>query len=113
MPGTQGNENLYDVSDSAIINYSDSSEVVTLPVGTLAVTLTASTRCWVVIGSPGTTPAAAPITVEKVFVRRVFSINANDTFDLPVPPNTDANLVKVAVIRDSEDGVLDVKARKE
>jgi hypothetical protein len=113
MPGTQGNENLYTAFASAFIDYAGSSEVVTLPVGTLAVSLTASSKCWVVIGDPDATPTAAAPGAEKTFVRRVFAINANDTIDLPVPLNTDAALVKVAVIQDSEAGVLDIIARKE
>lgn len=113
MPGTQGNYNLYQAFASAFIDYAGASEVVTLPVGTLAVSLTASTKCWVIIGDPGITPTAAPIAAEKTFVRRVFAINAGDTLDLPVPLNTDAALVKVAVIQDSAAGVLDIIARKE
>jgi hypothetical protein len=113
MPGTQGNENLYTAFASAFIDYAGASEVVTLPVGTLAVSLTASSKCWVVIGDPGITPVAVPIAAEKVFERRVFAINAADTIDLPVPLNEDATLVKLAVIQDSEAGVLDIIARKE
>jgi len=113
MPGTQGNYNLYQAFAAAFIDYSSASEVVTLPVGTLAVSLSATTRCWVVIGDPGTTPVAAAPSAEKVFKRRVFAINAGDTIDLPVPLNTDADLVKIAVIRATADGVLDIIARKE
>ncbi len=113
MPGSQGNYNLYQAFSSAFIDYSSSSEEVTLPVGTLAVTLSASTRCWVIIGDPGKTPTAAAPSGEKVFLARTFAINVADTIDLPVPHSTDAALVKVAVIRATADGVLDVIARKE
>lgn len=113
MPGSQGNYNLYQAFASAFIDYTNASEEVTLPVGTLAVTLSASTRCWVTIGDPGKTPTAAAPSAEKVFRARTFAIDASDSIDLPVPQSTDASLVKVAVIRATADGVLDVIARKE
>jgi hypothetical protein len=111
MPGERGNQNLLNAAASAFISYAGSSESVTLPPGTKAVSLTATTKCWVKIGQPGETATAAAPSGEKVFVQRCIPINADHNIDVPVPPSTDVALVQVAVIQDSSAGVLDVIAR--
>jgi hypothetical protein len=113
MPGTYGNDQLYRPDFSAYIDYAGASENVTLPVGTIAVTLYATTKCWIAIGDPGETPVAAAPGAEKTFVKSIFPLNADVFIDVPVPPSTDGALVKIAVIQSSSGGTLDIITRKE
>lgn len=111
--GVYNNPNLFYAAQSAFIDYSSSSEAVTLPVGTKAVTLRATTKCWIKIGQPGETATAVAPSAEKVWVERILPLNIDEEIDVAIPPTTDANLVQVAVIRATADGVLDIIARKE
>lgn len=113
MPGTYGNQNLYRPSAAAFISYTNSSESVTLPVGTAAVMVRATTKCWIKIGEPGETATAAAPSGEKVWVQRSLPLNADEERDFAVSPSTDAKLVQIAVIRDASDGVLDIVALME
>ena len=112
MPGSYGNMNLNFVDASAFIDY-DGAENVTLPVGTTAVTLRASTRCWITISDPGKTAVAAAPSAEKVWVRRTFSVDIAEVIDVAVPMSEQDSLVTVSVIKATVAGVLDVMARKE
>lgn len=113
MAGNYGNDNLWKAESSAFIDYAGASEVVTLPVGTTAVTLVATTKCWVYIGDAGETAVAAAPSAEKVWKRKAVPVNIGYQVDLPVDVSTDGALVQIAVIQDSAAGVLDVIARKE
>ena len=113
MPGTYGNMNFYRADSSLFVSYSTASEAVTLPVGTIGITLTATKKCWIKIGQPGETPTSAAPGAERTWVQRLFAINDGQTIDVAVPVSVDNSLVQIAVIRSTEDGVLDVIARKE
>lgn len=109
MPGERGNPNLYRVDAASYITYAGSSEAVTLPVGTVAVTLVSTTKCWIKVGQPGETATAAAPSGEKVWVQRCFPLNG--VIDIAVPLSEDASLVQIAVIQDSTGGTLDILAR--
>jgi hypothetical protein len=113
MPGSHGNENLYTPFAAAYITYAGTSEVVTLPVGTVAVSLYASSRCWVMIGHAGETAIAAAPSGEKVWTQRTFPMEIDGRLPVPVDVSTDGSLVQLAVIQDSAGGTLSIIAMKE
>jgi hypothetical protein len=113
MPGSYGNDNIYTPFASAYIDYAGTSEAVTLPVGTVAVSLYASTRCWVKIGQAGETATAAAPSGEKVWIQWGFPLEIDGRLDVPVDVNTDGKLVQLAVIQDSAAGMLSIIAMKE
>lgn len=112
MPGTYGNDNLARVVSSQYLSVDGSSDTITLPVGTQAVTLKATAAMWVTIGQPGEDPTAAAPGAEKTVVARTFYLGADSEIDVPVPMSTDAELVKIAAIQDSAGGTLYVYHRR-
>ena len=113
MPGTYNNDNLYMVGSSAFFDYATASESIELAVGTIAVTLAATTKCWIKVGDPGESPTAAKPSAEKTWVQRTVPLNAGSEIDIAVPESTDAAPVKIAVSADAAAGVLDITARRE
>ena len=106
--GAYGNPNLYFVRGCQYITYAGTSENITIPGGTIAVTLRASSDCWVKIGRPGETPVAAAPGAEKTRAADTFVLRTDERLDVPVPLGTDEKPVKIAVIQDSAGGTLDV-----
>lgn len=103
-----GNHNLAFVTGSQYIDYSSTSEQsAALASDTKVVTLIASTRCWIAIG---TNPTAAAPSAEKVKVT-AFPLSPDMYVDFPIPQGTDAAPIKIAVIRDANDGKLDIIER--
>ena len=113
MAGAYGNYELHQVISSLFINYTNASEAVTLPVGTMAISVATTQKCWIKIGQPGETAVAAVPSAEKVWVERELPLNITEETIIAVPPSTDASLVQIAVIRSTVDGVLDITALKE
>lgn len=112
MAGAYANHNLMRARASAYFSYSNSSEVITLPIGTKAVTLRATTACIVKIGTAGESAVAAAASGEKIWVDNSVFMEANDTQDFAIDPHSEQKPVQIAVIREASDGVLKVTARE-
>lgn len=111
MAGSYANQNLMRARASAYFSYAGSSEVITLPIGTKAVTLRATTACIVKIGKAGESATAAAASGEKVWVDDSVFMEANDTQDFTIDPHSEQYPVQIAVIQETSAGVLKVTAR--
>lgn len=109
---TYGNQNLLFFNGYQYFDYSSTSEAsAPLDVKTIAVELYATTDCWIKIGEQGENPTAAAIGTEKTR-GYVFRLKADVSMLVPVPVGTTANPIKLAVIRDTADGTLEVYERR-
>lgn len=106
-----GNHNLMEVGESAFFSFSSTSENLELPVGTKAIECRASADCWVKIGEPGEDTAAVAPPGEKVWVKRTFAVRADEEKTIFVPRGSAASPIKIAVIRATVDGTLDITTR--
>lgn len=113
MSGTYNNPNLMLAGSSAYFSYAGTSEVITLPIGTKAVTIRATTACIVKIGKAGESATAAAASGEKVWVDDSVFMEANDTQDFAIPAHSERYPVQIAVIQETSAGVLKVTARRE
>ena len=108
---TYGNPNLLFFNGYQYFDYSSASEAsAALDTKTIAVELLSSTDCWVRIGEQGETPTAAVVT-EKTRSYS-FKLKADVAMLVPVPVGTASNPIKLAVIRDTADGTLEVYERR-
>lgn len=109
---TYGNHNLLFFNGYQYFDYSSTSEAsAALDTNTIAVELLSSTDCWVRIGEQGETPTAAAIGTEKTR-GYVFKLKADVSMLVPVPVGTTSKPIKLAVIRDTADGTLEVYERR-
>ena len=108
---TYGNPNLLFFNGYQYFDYSSTSEAsASLDTRTIAVELLSSTDCWVRIGEQGETPTAAAGS-EKTRSYS-FKLKADVAMLVPVPVGTTSNPIKLAVIRDTADGTLEVYERR-
>lgn len=114
MRGAYGNPNLAFVSGSQYVTVDSSADVsAALPAGTTAVSLYSTVDVWVNFTDRGAdTPAAAAAGAEKTKVTS-FLIPAGVVIDLPCPEGSDEKPVKVAYVRDSADGTMQIWSRKD
>ncbi len=109
---TYGNPNLLFFNGYQYFDYSSTSEAsASLDTRTIAVELLSSTDCWVRIGEQGETPTAAAVGTEKTRSYS-FKLKADVAMLVPVPVGTTSNPIKLAVIRDTADGTLEVYERR-
>lgn len=111
MSGSYNNQNLMRAHAAAYFSYAGTSENITLPIGTKAVTLRATTACIVKIGKAGETATAVAASGEKVWVDDSVFMEAGDVLDFAVDPHTENQPVQIAVIQETSAGVLKVVAR--
>lgn len=109
MSGVYGNSNLAYIGKYQYVSYSSSSEQsAAIDKDTVAVELESTTDCWVEIG-PNPTAAAAGAEKTKT---ASFKLKADVKILAAIPKGSDASPMKVAVIRDTADGTLDIYERK-
>lgn len=109
---TYGNPNLLFFNGYQYFDYSSTSEAsASLDTRTIAVELLSSTDCWVRVGEQGETPTAAAAGAEKTRSYS-FKLKADVAMLVPVPVGTTSNPIKLAVIRDTADGTLEVYERR-
>lgn len=95
---------------SQYLTVDGTSDNVTLPGKTRAVTLLATSACWINIGEPGATPTAAAPGAEKTVISG-FYLPADLPTDVVVPEGTDEKPVKIAAIQATAGGTLYVTYR--
>lgn len=104
-----GNDNFAYIGGYQYISYSSSSEQsAAIDKDCVAVELEASTDCYVLIGP---NPTAAAPGAEKTKTQS-FKLRADVGKLVAIPKGSDASPMKVAVIRDSADGTLEIYERK-
>jgi hypothetical protein len=113
MPGNYGNMNIVFSTPTTYITFAGTSEAVTLPVGTQAVSLNPTEDCWIYVGDPGETAVAAAPSGEKVWSTKTKFLAAGQVWDIGIPPSSDASLVQIAVIQATVGGNLHIDVRNE
>lgn len=113
MPGAYNNPNLYHAAATQYLTVDGTSDTVTLGVGTRAVSLFATSACWVRIGIKGETPTAAAPGAEKTRVDRLIYLPAESVIDYPVPVGDEAGKVKIAAIQATAGGTLYITERND
>lgn len=109
MGGVYGNDNFAYLGAYQYISYSSTSEQsAALDKDCVAVELESSTDCYVAVGP---NPTAAAPGAEKTKTAS-FKLKADVKILVALPKGSDASPMKVAVIRDSADGTLDIYERK-
>lgn len=109
MSGVYGNDNFAYISGYQYVSFSSTSEQsAALDKDCVAVELESSTDCYIAIG---TNPTAAAPGAEKTKTKS-FKLKADVKILVALPKGSDAAPMKVAVIRDSADGTLDIYERK-
>lgn len=108
--GVYGNDNFAYIGGYQYIDYTSVSEQsAALDKDCVAVELESTTDCYIAIG---TNPTAAAPSAEKTRTAG-FKLKADVKVLVALPKGSDAAPMKVAVIRDSADGTLDIYERKE
>jgi hypothetical protein len=107
--GSYGNDNLMFISRTSFITHDGTSDAgLTLDKETKAISIYATTDCWVEVGEA---PVAVPAT-EKVWSDSVF-VPAGWGPDIPVPAGSDSKPMKVAVIQASASGNCYIYQRRD
>jgi hypothetical protein len=107
MSGVLGNDNLAWDKGSQFLTIDGTSDTISCPTDTQAVSLFSDVACWVTFGS---VPVAAAPGAEKTQATS-FYLPASVLVDYPIPQGTDAVPTKVAAIQADGAGTLYVNFR--